>query len=77
MYSVGGEEAPAMFRDWKITDERQMIVPQRVLIQQRMLAEENERLKKLGLQESDPSISQAPQVLGYGADGGKVGAVGA
>jgi hypothetical protein len=77
MYSIGGEEAPAMFKDWKITAERQMIIPDRVRRQQKMLEEENERLRKLGLKESDPSITQAPQVLGFGNNGGKVGAVGA
>ena len=77
MYSIGGEEAPAMFKDWKITAERQMIVPERVKRQQKMLEEENERLRKLGKKEADPTITQAPQVLGYGVNGGKVGAVGA
>lgn len=77
MYSIGGEEAPAMFKDWKITEERQMIVPERVRRQQKMLEEENERLRKLGLKESEPGITQAPQVLGYGANGSQVGAVGA
>lgn len=68
-----------MFKDWRITREREMIIPERVRRQQRMLAEENERLRKLGLPESDKSITQAPQVLGYGTgvEGGKMGQVGA
>ena len=79
MYAVGGETAPALFQDWKITRERELVVPERVRRQQQMLAEENERLRKLGLKESDKGITQAPQVLGYGAgvEGGKVGEVGA
>jgi hypothetical protein len=67
MSSIGGDDAPKLFKDWQITQERQLIVPERVKRQQRMLAEENERLRKLGLPvNDDEGISQAPQVFGYG-----------
>ena len=45
---------------WKITAERQRIVPERVKIQERMKREEEERLKKL--QESKESVEGAKQV---------------
>jgi hypothetical protein len=65
MVSIGGDDAPKLFKDWQITQERELIVPERVKKQQAMLAEENERLRKLGLPVKE-AISQAPQVFTYG-----------
>jgi hypothetical protein len=52
---VGGLEK---FKDWKITGKREFIMPKMAKVKEKMLEEENERLRKLGLRTSDVSVHQ-------------------
>lgn len=52
---VGGLEK---FKDWKITGEREYLMPKMATAKEKMLEEENERLRKRGLMTSDPNLHQ-------------------
>ena len=75
MLAVGGDDAPAMFKNWKITAERELVVPMRVRMQQKMFEEEQKRLKELSLEQGamgqvvDPVGGRA--MLGERMDGGQ------
>jgi hypothetical protein len=58
MQAVGGDSAPEIFKDWKITAERELVVPERVKRQTKMLEEENRRLKELGLLKDGEEVSE-------------------
>jgi hypothetical protein len=55
---------PATFsKDWMITGEREMFVPQRVARQRQMQQEENDRLRNLDLPLADSSLIQLSEFL--------------
>jgi hypothetical protein len=52
---VGGLDR---FKDWKIMGKREFIMPKMAKVKEKMLEEENDRLRKLGLRTSDTTIHQ-------------------
>lgn len=60
MKEVGG---PEKLKDWKVTGERHMYAPERLQRISKMRELENERLRKLGLETSDDSLSQLPHLM--------------
>lgn len=62
MQDLGG---PEKLKGWKITGEREFLVPERLKFQNNQLAYELERLKALGRDPKNPPLSQLPrQMLG-------------
>lgn len=78
MASIFGDAAPAHFKDWKITAERELVVPERVKRQQAMAREEERRLKALGMELGAGEVGERLEV-GQAPPGleGRVGEVGA
>lgn len=60
MQDLGG---PEKFTDWKITGEREQFAPERLGRQQKLREKEQERLRQLGLDTGDDSISQLPNLI--------------
>lgn len=54
---VGGQDK---LRGWKITGAREAVVPERLKVQAKWLAEENERLQRQGVQYEDPTQMSGP-----------------
>lgn len=68
---VGG---PEKFKDWKITREREMFLPQRFPLQEQKRQAENDRLRKLGLPLADDTINQMPHLMAATLHAAKTGA---
>lgn len=60
MKDLGG---PEKFKDWKITGEREIFVPQRMKFQSDQQEKENERLVAAGFPEDVGRIEQIPVLL--------------
>lgn len=60
MQDLGG---PEKFKDWKVKGEREQFAPERVGRQQKLREEEQERLRKLGLNTWDETLSQMPHLI--------------
>jgi hypothetical protein len=52
-----------MFKDWKISGEREMFIPGRLDAQQKKQEMELERLRKLGLETPSKPMSQMPHFM--------------
>jgi len=65
---------PEKFKDWKITGEREMFLPERFSLQEAKRQAENDRLRKLGLELADDSINQMPHLMASRQQAAKAGA---
>jgi hypothetical protein len=71
MHDLGG---PEKFKDWKITAEREMFLPERISRQEEKRQAENDRLRKLGLPLADDMINQMPHLMAATQQAAKAGA---
>lgn len=60
MQDLGG---PEKLKDWRVTGEREQFAPERLGRQEKLREEEQERLRKLGLDTGDKAISQMPHLI--------------
>jgi hypothetical protein len=54
---------PDKFKDWKITGEREMFAPHSLEFKKERQELERDRLRKLGLDPGDESLSQMPYLM--------------
>lgn len=59
---VGG---PEKFKGWAVTGKREMFAPESVKYKEKLRAEEDERLRKLGFKTGDESIGQLPWLMTF------------
>jgi hypothetical protein len=71
MHALGG---PEKVKDWKITAEREMFLPERFSLQEKKRQIENDRLRKFGLPLADDTINQMPHLMASVQQAAKAGA---